>query len=106
MTFLIVGVIVGLLPTGILTLILLKLLAFHLRQQEKWNQERENLLNRAMSKDLATFVQLQEVQRQSQSNDKPVDGYWAYSDEAELAAAGQAAMAPGFVETFGEIGEE
>lgn len=86
-----------------LTAVFLKLLLMereaNRNREISWEHERERLLNRAMSREWQTFVQVEGNRNQGPSFASPSDPYIGMSDEEEAArehAAAVAALAGGY----------
>lgn len=96
-----------LLMTQVMWFLLLKWMhRDHREQRIAWERERERLLNRAMTKEWASYVQMTGLS--NQPGPTPLEPpYQGMSDEEELRRAGEAAaQSAGLGETFVDFSDD
>lgn len=94
-----------------LTAVFLKLLKVereaNLRREISWEHERERLLNRAMSREWQTYVQVEGSKNPSPSFGSPSEPYLGMSDEVEAEReAAQAVQALIASHGYGEVSDD
>ncbi len=100
MGFVLLGMLAGLIPSGVILYLLLLTMKEHRREKQKWEEERERLLNRSMTKEWASYLQMQTPTKLDSTSD-----YLGMSDEDELRRYGQQPVGEVLVDLGDEMKE-
>lgn len=107
MVYVLLGAFLGLIPSGFLTWILLQSQKDHKEQRVNWEQERERLLNRAMTKEWESYTQMSQALL-AQASPLTSEQYQGMNDAEELRRAGAqdgvGEVLYDFTEEFKELG--